>query len=88
MPSETSSAGYKYKGTHWTQKPENRARLLKMLSKPRRRKGVKLSKAERVVAKLHATATPRTTRAPETSIVANGWRVTMGHDSIKIERSR
>jgi hypothetical protein len=25
--------GYTYKGTHWTQKPENKERLVKMLRK-------------------------------------------------------
>ena len=35
-----STKGFKYSGTHWTQKPENKARLSKML-----RKGSKARKA-------------------------------------------
>jgi predicted house-cleaning NTP pyrophosphatase (Maf/HAM1 superfamily) len=86
--------GFKYKGTHWTQKPENKERLIAMLSGKRKRSKKKqhvvtqqiLSKAEKVVARevrKHRIKVPSTT-----TIQLNGWMVTLSHGNIKIEESK
>ena len=84
----TSTAkGFVYKkGTHWTQKPENRERLIAMNSgKKRRTYKKRVLRAEKVV--VHALKKAKKFPSPdETTISINGWKVVLGHNSIKIER--
>lgn len=62
-----ASTGFKYEeGTHWTQRPENRARLSRMVKRMHREKkrARKMSKIERAVAK-RVHATKRSKRVPQ-----------------------
>ena len=85
-----ASLGHKYKpGSHWTQKPENRERLAAISRKMHRgrRKAIKQSKAEKIVHREVKRGRPRTQTVEDTSILLNGWRLTLSHNSLKIEKS-
>jgi len=78
-----------YKGTHWTQQPENRERLMAM--NKRTTKKAKM----RQVAKMLATKAQkygarggkniRVKTIKDTTLIINGWRITLGKDEIRIE---
>ena len=91
-----ANVGFKYpKGTHWTQRPENKEKLAAMVRngarnrarRPHKRVASK-SKAEAVVERA-VRKHPNFGRivSEDTSVLVNGWRITLGHKSIKIEQS-
>lgn len=74
---------------HWTQKPENKTKLRKVLKQAAvaKRAKDKLSKAERIVKK-HVKAKKIVANPEEAvNIVLNGWKLTLGHRKITIEQS-
>jgi hypothetical protein len=81
--------GHSYQGTHWMQKPENKARMLKILKKATAAKKAarKKSKAEKIVAKAVRKVHKKREPEKETTLVMNGWKVTLGHNTVKIEQS-
>lgn len=69
-----------YEGTHWTQQPENKARLKKMLIRNQKlrslaRKGIKQAKKSQ----------PKKEPLKSTRLIVNGWRVTLSKNEIRIE---
>jgi hypothetical protein len=74
---------------HWTQKPENRLKLKRVLKQAAvaKRAKDKLSKAERIVKKQVKAKKIVPTAEDEASIIVNGWKLTLGPGRIKIEQS-
>lgn len=74
---------------HWTQKPENAAKLRKVLKRMRVAKKTinKLSKAERIVKKQVKVKKVVPNAGEAVDIVLNGWKLTLGHRKITIEQS-
>jgi len=87
-----ANVGFKYKpGTHWTQRPENKAKLSAMVTKiikrGRKRGHPKKTKAEKIVARALKTK-PEKVVLGATTIELNGWLLTLAHGSIKIEERK
>jgi hypothetical protein len=79
-----ANLGFKYKpGSHWTQRPENREKLMKMSQKIGKKRSHK-SRAEKIVAKA-VKHSPKAVKAKveDTSIVLNGWRITLSYNSVR-----
>jgi hypothetical protein len=85
-----------WKGKHWMQQPENREKVMAMHRKMQkgarraRRAGKYRSKAHKIVAKAarRAVVKPKMGREADqdTVLVLNGWKIVLGHNSIKIEQ--
>lgn len=85
-----------WKGQHWMQNPANKSKVEAMLKKMQRgaRRARKLgtfkkrSKAEKVVVREIKKRKIKKVALPEDTILSlNGWRITLGHNSVKIEQS-
>jgi hypothetical protein len=69
-----------YKGKHWMQLPENREKVIELA---RRRAGLK-KLAHKMVKKAKRSYV-RKPRLEATTLVVNGWRVTLGNGEIRID---
>lgn len=74
-----------YKGTHWTQRPENKKRLSEQLKKAHKAAKMKTAAKQIVAVSKRATRKPQ---GREFAIVRiGGWRFTLESNEIKIERA-
>lgn len=75
-----------YKGKHWTQLPENKDRLRKMVAKSAKARLLarKQSKAEKIVVKKLKHRMVH--KEQDTILHLNGWRIALTSNEIRIER--
>ena len=74
-----------YKGTHWTQKPENKKRLSEQLKKAHKAKSFQALAAKGVRQAKQAKSVKPVKKTKPFSLVVNGYRITLGKDELKIE---
>jgi hypothetical protein len=76
-----------YKGKHWTQRPENREKLAAMARKTASMRKGKTFKAIARAAVQSKRGPYKTAKKEKkaTSLVVNGWRITLGKDEVRIE---
>lgn len=77
------------------QDPKNRSKVMAMVAKMKRgakrarKRGTykKRSKAEKVVVReIKKKGRPKMKAPEDTTLALNGWRITLGHNSVKIEQ--
>ena len=72
------------KKLHWTQTPEGKARMAEVQRKAWETKRAKMkSAAKQIVRVAKPKATKKETKA--TSLVINGWRITLGKHEVRID---